>query len=218
MAYKSSEEKREYDRRYAAENRERIQAYKRQWRTANRERLIAKDREYYAANRDSRMAKNKEYYANNRERALAQQKEYYAANRDRVLAQQAAYNLQTRGQRREWYDRSSTRIRWYGIAKRHGLTPAAWAALWQEQDGKCYLCNRELDPSTTDIDHDHSCCPQGKSCKACRRGLACRKCNSLIGFADDDPALLRQIADALEAAKSAVTERKAAMPEPLALF
>lgn len=218
MARQSPEEKREYDRRYAAENRERIQAYKRKYRADNRERLMAEGREYYAANRDRIAAQHKEYYTDNRERTLAQQKEYYAANRDRVLAQQNAYNLRTRGQRREWYEQSSTRIRWYGIAKRHGLTPVAWASLWQAQDGLCYLCKRELDPATTDIDHDHSCCPQGKSCKVCRRGLACRKCNSLIGFADDDPVLLRRIADELEAAKSAVTERKASAAEPLFLF
>jgi hypothetical protein len=73
--------------------------------------------------------------------------------------------------------------------------------MWAEQDGCCYLCDDELTPKTTAVDHDHSCCPAGKSCRACRRGLACHACNTLIGLARDDPARLRQIADRLAAVR-----------------
>src|SRR5258708_40201282 len=70
------------------------------------------------------------------------------------------------------------------------------AAMWQAQDGCCYLCGGKLDPKTEAIhlDHDHSCCPPIRSC-------------------------LRRMADALEAAQVAFRQRKteAGAGEQLAL-
>lgn len=50
---------------------------------------------------------------------------------------------------------------------------------------------------------------------ACRRGLACTRCNLLIGMADDDPDLLRLIADNLESAIEACRARIAAQSQQL---
>ena len=44
----------------------------------------------------------------------------------------------------------------------------------------------------------------------CRRGLVHNLCNVAVGFASDDPARLRFMADALEAAQLAVGQRKLA--------
>ena len=93
------------------------------------------------------------------------------------------------------------------------------AAMWTAQDGKCYLCGKPMDdPRLIRIDHDHACCPQGKSCRTCRRGLAHHRCNIAIGYAGDDPALLRHMADALEQAQIAFLQRKNATPESEHLF
>lgn len=109
---------------------------------------------------------------------------------------------------------NAARLRW-----RHGfLSGKDKAAMWQAQDGKCYLCGREMTPGREAVDHDHSCCPKDRSCSICRRGLACRKCNLAIGHADDDPARLRRMADALEAANLAVKARKASAAIAETLF
>lgn len=71
-------------------------------------------------------------------------------------------------------------------------------AMWDLQGGRCYLCADPLFRGAV-IDHDHACCPAGKSCRRCRRGLACQRCNRLIGMVHDQPALLRRIADNLDA-------------------
>lgn len=77
----------------------------------------------------------------------------------------------------------------------HGLTPETFQALWNSQDGLCYLCEDPLEPGiNTVIEHDHSCCIKGRSCDKCRRGLAHRKCNLLLGLANDNPDLLMKIA------------------------
>lgn len=82
---------------------------------------------------------------------------------------------------------------------RHGLTQTQFDDLWKAQGGCCYLCEQPLSDLWA-IDHDHDCCSDGKSCDDCRRGIAHRTCNALIGMAADDPALLEKIASNLRAA------------------
>ena len=93
------------------------------------------------------------------------------------------------------------------LRRAHGLTPEDLPKLFKAQGGLCYLCEKPLstDMKNVHIEHDHRCCPTGKSCTRCRRGLACNKCNSVAGLASDDPALLRRIADNLEAAIASCT-------------
>lgn len=99
-------------------------------------------------------------------------------------------------------------------ASRHGV--AEWlplfTALWEAQDGKCYLCGDPFElerDRPVHLDHDHDCCPPQRSCWICRRGLACKWCNRLAGFARDDPDRLRLIANNLERAKAGVRMRMA---------
>jgi hypothetical protein len=96
---------------------------------------------------------------------------------------------------------------------RRALSAGRWiskgrVAMWDAQDGKCYLCGEPMDIEHVRIDHDHSCCSPRTSCETCRRGLAHHRCNIAIGMADDDPARLRRMADALETAQIAFEQRK----------
>ena len=51
------------------------------------------------------------------------------------------------------------------------------------QAGRCLICGRVMGPrQDTHIDHDHA---TGKV-----RGLLCGRCNKVLGFAGDDPAIL----------------------------
>lgn len=98
----------------------------------------------------------------------------------------------------------------------HGLSIDEWiAATAAAQGGVCYLCGTPAQRLV--IDHDHSCCLEGYSCPACRRGLACDRCNRLIGQVGDDPELLRRIADALEERIDPTRARIAAKPPQLTL-
>lgn len=47
----------------------------------------------------------------------------------------------------------------------------------------CQVCGSY---SRLTLDHDHSCCPEGKSCDKCVRGILCHKCNTAAGLLDDD--------------------------------
>lgn len=83
-------------------------------------------------------------------------------------------------------------------AGRHGITRAQKATLAAQQGG-CAVCHR-TEPSARGwvVDHDHACCPGERSCGACRRGILCHWCNAALGYASDDPNLLRALADYLE--------------------
>lgn len=126
-------------------------------------------------------------------------------------AQDPGYASRSRANAAEWreqnrYHSMAYHRAWRDRAK-HGRDDVR-AALWREQAGKCYLCERPLGPNLMAIvEHDHRCCPTGKSCAVCRRGLACQPCNALIGFADDDPDRLTLIAQNLRAAQESVTTR-----------
>src|SRR6185437_4391871 len=138
-----------------------------------------------------------------------------STDREKLSAYQREYRLRNQEARRE-YERAYRKANPVSTAaktakKRHG-TAQAFAAMWAEQGGRCYLCEDGLVPGSAHIDHDHLCCPVGKSCRWCRRGLACRRCNILIGHADHDPARLRRIADNLEAVLQPVRDRIACKP------
>ena len=84
--------------------------------------------------------------------------------------------------------RNLTLARWRRLGI--NLTWEEHEALLQTQRSLCALCNKPLGETTPYPDHDHV---TGKV-----RGLVHSKCNSVIGFADDDPILLRQAADYVE--------------------
>lgn len=48
------------------------------------------------------------------------------------------------------------------------------------------------------VDHDRSCCPGDRSCVRCRRGVLCQWCNCALGYAGDDPDVLRRMAAYIE--------------------
>ncbi len=160
----------------------------------------ARRRELYKRDSDTERGRaaravSREYHQRNREAVRIYKRGYYLRNRDKALAS--------------------------FLFNRHGLRPEDWAAFWASQDGRCYLCGEPMakgGKTGAHVDHDHSHCGDWASCKVCQRGLACMDCNMAIGHAHDDPARLRRMADALEAAQAEVERRKEGAPHQAALF
>lgn len=84
--------------------------------------------------------------------------------------------------------------------RRHRMTLGDWNDLWVLQEGNCYLCRSPLPGNIrkVHVDHDHRCCGSVRSCQLCLRGLACDRCNWIIGLAEEDAELLKRIALYLE--------------------
>jgi hypothetical protein len=79
-------------------------------------------------------------------------------------------------------------------------------AMWAAQNGLCALCDlpmvrggRKYD--SVCVDHDHECCSGYKSCGKCVRGLIHRRCNFVLGYAEDAPDRIRQAIEYLQSFK-----------------
>lgn len=71
------------------------------------------------------------------------------------------------------------------------MTPEQWETLYQEQGGACAGCGREDDGSRKlAVDHNHK--------TGVVRGLLCFRCNTVVGKAGEDPAVLRTLAGYIE--------------------
>lgn len=91
--------------------------------------------------------------------------------------------------------------------RRHGMSRLEKAERALAQGG-CLTC-RTTNPGAKGwvVDHDHRCCGPVNSCELCRRGILCGRCNTALGMAQDDPALLRRLADYLDAHRARSTDR-----------
>lgn len=77
------------------------------------------------------------------------------------------------------------------LLKRMGLSEEKYNQMVSDQNNLCFICKRpEVSGRRLAIDHDHNCCPSGRSCGNCVRGLICFKCNSALGAVNDDPQIL----------------------------
>ena len=84
----------------------------------------------------------------------------------------------------------------------HKIDYAEFLKILASQGNVCKICKKsEFNQEDRNwvVDHDHSCCPKNKSCNKCRRGILCQSCNKTLGFAKDNPEVLRTAADYLEA-------------------
>lgn len=102
---------------------------------------------------------------------------------------------------RRWQERNPD----HRLAYKYSLTLTQWREMLEEQNNRCYLCRKsfgEGKANTPHVDHDHGCCSGERTCGKCVRGLACDACNWGIGRFNDDPDLMRRVADALEAAQA----------------
>lgn len=232
--------KREYQRQWAAENRDRIREQRRQYRAANRDKIAAQKQAWADANRSKISEQNRRYreantekireqrvghYQANRGKRRERDRQYYAENRDDVLVRVKRYADANRPQIQEYkhryYQVSGAKVRQKVLEGSHGRDIAAdWAVMWEAQQGRCYLCERDMDPDDAHVEHWHGCAAHGpkKSCRYCRRGLAHQNCNLVVGHAADDPSLLRIIADNLERANADIAARQAVMPQHITLF
>jgi hypothetical protein len=94
-----------------------------------------------------------------------------------------------------WRTNNKVAARMHVLTNRYGISRLEYQRLLATKH--CEICG--LSPSSGDkylsMDHDHK---NGKV-----RGMVCRKCNSALGLANDDPTLLRKMAEYLEVKKYA---------------
>src|SRR5271157_4560843 len=92
---------------------------------------------------------------------------------------------------------------WDHLSTFYKKTPEQIEELLATQNGLCAIC-QEPTTEKLQVDHDHACCSGTNriTCGKCIRGLLCKQCNRMLGFAKDDPARLRRAAEYLEKFKT----------------
>jgi len=80
---------------------------------------------------------------------------------------------------------------------------------WAQTGWHCDLCSQPVSIKAGVIDHDHDCCPGGRSCGKCVRGYLHSNCNIALGYLNNDPDLLRAAADYLERTSTRRTKPRA---------
>ena len=75
------------------------------------------------------------------------------------------------------------------LIRKYGVNLARYDAMFAAQDGRCKVCKHKKD-KVLDVDHCHT--------TGVVRGLLCGNCNRMIGYANDDPTVLREAAAYLE--------------------
>jgi hypothetical protein len=113
----------------------------------------------------------KKYYEKNKEIILKKNKEYAKTKPDI----RNAINKRYRKSHPEWSKNND-------IKKLYGITVTEMNIIRDNQNNKCKICNKTF-IKTPHIDHNHK---TGKV-----RGLLCGKCNSILGYCNDDISILQ---------------------------
>jgi hypothetical protein len=75
--------------------------------------------------------------------------------------------------------------------RKYGITQDDYERMISDQDGRCLGCGTtDPGPKGWHIDHCHT--------SGSVRALLCYRCNTILGFAKDDPGLLRDLAELAE--------------------
>ena len=80
--------------------------------------------------------------------------------------------------------------------RRHGVSPAHFLFMWEQQNTRCKICKIQFDKrgiKTKNSPHIDHCHKTGQI-----RGLLCHNCNLMLGFAKDNRTILQDAIKYLE--------------------
>ena len=110
--------------------------------------------------------------------------EWRKNNPERVAASREKTKKNNPGYHRGWKRASKEKYRENGLKRLYGVTLELYSSLLAEQGGVCAIC-LSSDPAGKGsfcVDHDHR--------TGVVRGLLCSRCNSILGYAKDNPETL----------------------------
>lgn len=162
--------KREYSKKYDAENRESLILKKRERYERRKVELQAKAREYYNKNKSLRVEYGVKYRAEKPELVTVSQKSYRDKNRD-----------QRNALRREYSKKFPERLLNYNRKRMNGigcdkLSDGLTAILMSEQGGKCAGCCADLNHNIAQLDHFTPIKIGGRNIDS-NIQLLCKQCN-----------------------------------------
>jgi hypothetical protein len=128
----------------------------------------------------------RQWYYKNREKCLAYRREWRKKNRELDRESSKAWYRKHRAQelarRREWALKNKERVKLRYLLRLYNIGLDEYEQLFAKQLGVCAVCGNEPSKEALCVDHDHT---TGEI-----RGLLCRKCNTLLGMANEQIKVL----------------------------
>jgi len=119
----------------------------------------------------------KKYYHKDIEASRTKDRQRHHANKEKQNAESRAY-----------YHANKDKYRNYHLKKCYGIKQADYEMMLNYQQHKCAICNEQLGEKLF-VDHSHSTEEV--------RGLLCSACNSILGYAKENPDILNRAIDYL---------------------
>jgi hypothetical protein len=142
----------------------------------NKEDALAYGRKYHELNKEKRHIANREYHKAHKKEINERKRKYYADNPDKAWINKPG----NKEKQLEYYKAHRKEDDAYHIKYRYKIPAKYKELMFEEQSGMCAICGKFLDKPY--IDHDHK--------TGIVRGLLCRECNLLLGYAGDNPIIL----------------------------
>ena len=173
----------------------------RQWRKDHPEASRASSRKYRETHLEQCNAKVRKWREEHLERSRANSRNWRREHKEQADAKRREWRRehpeQERGYRDKYYASHKEQINASKRTQKYGITPEDQDKLLVEQGGVCAVCGDIRGKYGLGIDHDHTTKEV--------RGWLCGKCNTGLGYFDDNPEWLRQAADFLEKKTSKIT-------------
>lgn len=160
---------------------------------ANREKIIERVKARDAVMKEARKRYNAKYKAQNAERIRAQNAARYERNKEAEQEKHRSWHHANRDRVREYKQRRAKErpdLIKASKLKVYGLTLEDYRSMIEAQDGKCAICRKDFQPGKLTGPHVDHCHSTGEV-----RELLCRSCNSILGYADENPDTLVAAAD-----------------------
>lgn len=173
--YQKIKQRKESDAEYA----ERLKSYSQRYAEKNREKELKRGRDYRLSitdddkAREERNAYMREWTSRNSERLNRERRE--------KLKNDPEYAEKVRRRNRERYEESPHSRRTIALKTQYGISIEDYNRMYDEQQGKCMICNTPRVNGGKDglvVDHCHT--------TGDVRGLLCPSCNTGIGHMKDD--------------------------------
>jgi 5-methylcytosine-specific restriction endonuclease McrA len=147
---------------YRCEHRDQVNAYNKKWRDAHPEKTSEYHRKHYQRYPEKYKGKPSPH-ARNPERALIYTQKWRERNREQHMRTLNNWRERNRervnGHARAWRRRNPMKARSQG-AKKRAMRRAAMKgnyvdlqAVWERDQGICYLCGKAIDPTNCHFDH-----------------------------------------------------------------
>jgi hypothetical protein len=143
---------------------------------------------------ETRRKYNREYMkrrrAANPQLAKDEAKRRYAKDPEKMKLQGKMWHKnnpeRSKEQRKRWRDRNKDKRADQQLRIKYGITLEDKISRIAEQGGVCATCGDPIDETTGCMDHRHQ--------PFKLREVLCGHCNKIVGFADEDPGILTDIA------------------------